>query len=97
MKPNNEQIDNTSYYALPCGRQLEEFVWWRRLDFATGSALKYRFRAGRKDGESMAKDLAKRDHYTAFLASHTSCGQDWHNQRVEDLYHEAMAWDGKDF
>lgn len=93
---NNNQIDNTSYYRLPCGLQLEDFIWWERLDFATGSALKYRFRAGYKDGESAGKDLAKMNHYTAFLASRTAFGQDWHIQHIEDLYQKAMNWNGKD-
>ena len=51
---NNEQINATSYYALPSGRQLEDFIFEWDLDFATGSALKYLWRAGRKDGESAA-------------------------------------------
>ena len=48
---NNEQIDNTSYYRLPSGRQLEDFIAEHGLKFAEGSALKYLWRAGKKDGE----------------------------------------------
>lgn len=65
-KPNNTQIDRTSYYALPSGRQLEDFIADRNLSFAMGSALKYLWRAGKKDGESREKDLAKAEHYVKF-------------------------------
>lgn len=68
---NNEQINATSYYALPSGRQLEDFIFEWDLDFATGSALKYLWRAGRKDGESAAKDKAKAEHFIRFIARHT--------------------------
>ena len=37
---NSNQIDNTSYYKLPCGKYLEDFIWSKRLSFALGSALK---------------------------------------------------------
>lgn len=65
---NNEQIDNTDYYRLPSGRQLEDFIAERNLSFAEGSALKYLFRAGKKDGESTEKDRAKAEHYIRFIA-----------------------------
>ena len=65
---NNEQIDNTDYYRLPSGRQLEDFIAERGLKFAEGSALKYLFRAGKKDGESAEKDRAKAEHFINFIA-----------------------------
>ena len=65
---NNGQIDNTSYYLLPCGKFLEDFIYYKKLNFNIGSALKYKYRAGRKDGEGIEKDLAKADHYIAFEA-----------------------------
>lgn len=65
---NNEQIDNTDYYRLPSGRQLEDFIAEQRLSFAEGSALKYLYRAGKKDGESAEKDRAKAEHYIRFIA-----------------------------
>jgi len=63
---NNEQIDNTSYYELPSGRQLEAFIAEQHLSFAEGSALKYLWRAGKKDGESAEKDRAKAKHFIEF-------------------------------
>ena len=65
---NSAQIDNTDYYRLPCGRYLEDFIAWKRLDFAEGLALKYRWRAGKKDGETAEKDMAKMAHYARFIA-----------------------------
>lgn len=65
---NNEQIDNTSYYTLPSGRQLEDFIAEHGLKFAEGSALKYLWRAGKKDGESAEKDRAKAEHFINFIA-----------------------------
>lgn len=66
---NNNQIDNTSYYTLPSGKQLEDFIHAKNLTFAAGSALKYLWRAGKKDGESKEKDLKKAEHYIRFMAS----------------------------
>lgn len=96
VKSNNEQIDNTSYYILPCGRQLEEFISWKRLDFAAGSALKYRYRAGMKDGESLAKDSMKEHHYTDFLDRRDNLQRGTSAEAVERLYVEALKWDGKE-
>jgi hypothetical protein len=75
LMKNNNQIDNTSYYTLPSGKQLEDFIHIKNLTFAAGSALKYLWRAGNKDGESMEKDLAKAEHYIQFMASHTDSSE----------------------
>ncbi len=63
---NNNSINNTIYYKLPCGKFLEDFIYYKGLNFNMGSALKYRWRAGHKDGESREKDLAKCEHYIRF-------------------------------
>ena len=75
---NNNQIDKTSYYQLPCGKFLEDFIYYKNLNFNMGSALKYKWRAGNKDGESDSKDLAKADHYIRFeaLCRHRLSGSD---------------------
>ena len=94
--PNNNQIDNTSYYLLPCGRQLEDFIVWRRLDFAWGSALKYIWRAGKKDGESAQKDRMKADHYLRLISRTFNESMDNLERELELLYTEAREWDGKE-
>lgn len=67
-EPNNNQVNNTSYYMLPSGDQLEDFIEAMGMGFAKGSAVKYLWRAGKKDGESADKDKAKAEHYIKFLA-----------------------------
>lgn len=60
---NSEVIERPDYYTLPDGSQLEDVIAYYEMDFYLGSALKYVWRAGRKDGESCEKDMAKADHY----------------------------------
>ena len=66
---NNEQINKTSYYRLPCGLFLEDYIEYKGLDFKWGSAVKYEYRAGNKDGESRDKDRRKRNHYICEIAA----------------------------
>lgn len=65
---NSDTIDGPDYYRLPDGSQLEDAIAYFGLNFAMGSALKYLWRAGRKDGESRGKDLAKATHFIRFEA-----------------------------
>ena len=94
--PNNNQIDNTSYYILPCGRQLEDFIVWMRLDFAWGSALKYIWRAGMKDGESASKDRMKAYHSLRLISRTRHESMDNLERELERLYTGAREWDGKE-
>lgn len=96
LADNAQQIDNTDYYRLPCGMYLEDYIRHMRLDFATGSALKYRWRAGHKDGESAEKDGAKAAHYVRFIAEHDGCAAAEVEKRVAYLLRQAAAWDGKE-
>ena len=97
---NNESINNTCYYQLPCGKYLEDFIYYKGLNFNMGSALKYRWRAGHKDGESREKDLAKCEHYIRF---ETECRKidrtsfsvtDVVRKELDALVFEANAWGG---
>lgn len=92
MKPNNEQIDNTSYYKLPCGKYLEDFIYEQHLDFVSGSALKYFYRAGKKDGESTSKDMDKCMHYCKFIAKKSYCSAEKVLDEITKLYNKAMTW-----
>ena len=94
LSANNNQIDNTSYYRLPCGRGLEDFIWWKKLNFAEGSALKYLYRAGKKDGESMSKDHEKALHYIKYLAVRGCVDVSSVQDEVQAWIDEAYAWDG---
>lgn len=89
---NNNQINNTSYYTLPSGKQLEDFIHIKNLTFAAGSALKYLWRAGKKDGESKEKDLKKSEHYIRFIASHTSSSERSVRTLLDNLIKEAKEY-----
>ena len=94
---NNEQIDNTSYYTLPSGRQLEDFIADHGLKFAEGSALKYLWRAGKKDGESAEKDRAKAEHFILFTAKESNVAPSTVKMYLEHLIKMAqndLASDG---
>ncbi len=87
---NNEQIDGTDYYRLPSGRQLEDFIADNQLSFALGSAVKYLFRAGRKDGESATKDRAKADHFIRFVSRKRNLPEEGVRNLVEAFVEDAQ-------
>lgn len=89
---NNEQIDGTSYYELPCGKYLEDFIAFKRLSFAWGSALKYLWRAGSKDSESYDKDMRKCGHYCRFLENLCGIPEGGALNVVYGLADEARKW-----
>lgn len=101
LPESNEQIDNTSYYSLPSGRFLEDFILEEGLNFAEGSALKYLWRAGHKKGESKEKDLAKFDHYCRYLCRMHNKGfgpqpeYETVRARFREYVHKARTWDGR--
>lgn len=89
---SNMQIDQTSYYRLPCGKYLEEFIYEKKLNFNMGSALKYLWRAGYKDGESLEKDLKKAEHYIRFEAACRGVEYPTVDDEVKTLLEEAYLW-----
>ena len=98
---NSEVINQPDYYLLPSGCHLEDFIYYKRLNFNMGSALKYRWRAGHKDGESREKDLAKCEHYIRF---ETECRRidrtsfsvtDTVRKDLDALVFEANNWGGQ--
>ena len=95
---SNQQISNTDYYRLPCGKYLEDFIYYKGLNFNMGSALKYLYRAGKKQGESDDKDRRKAAHYIEYEAECRSrvCGRqftaDAIRHEVEGLLAETQGW-----
>lgn len=95
---SNLQISNTDYYRLPCGKYLEDFIYHKGLNFNMGSALKYLYRAGKKQGESDDKDRRKAAHYIEYEAECRSrvCGRQFSadaiRHEVEKLLAEAQGW-----
>ena len=91
---SSEQINKTTYYQLPCGKFLEDFIYAKGLNFNMGSAVKYKWRAGNKDGESETKDLMKADHYIRFEAQCRGCSLQVVADEVDALLKEARIWEG---
>ena len=89
---NNSQINATSYYLLPCGKYLEDFIYEKKLNFNMGSALKYLWRAGYKDGESLEKDLKKAVHYINFEAKCRGVECYVVDDEAKTLLEEAYHW-----
>jgi hypothetical protein len=90
---SNEQIDKTSYYKLPCGLYLEDFIEHEHLDFKWGCAVKYKYRAGKKDGETEEKDLNKCYHYVNEIAAREAMEHELVYQTVCAYVDEALNWD----
>ncbi|ABG21567.1 gp025 (endogenous virus) [Lactococcus phage KSY1] len=80
--PTNLPKANLPYYANQHGIQLKEFMTeYDKFLYTQGcywSALKYHIRAGKKEGESLAKDIKKRDDYINDLIA-----LDWLNNKEE--------------
>lgn len=93
---NSNQIDNTDYYRLPCGRYLEDYIHELGLSFAEGSALKYMWRAGKKDGESCVKDMDKCAHYVRFIAERSFSTYERVRNYIESMLNGAREWNGGD-
>lgn len=91
---NSNQINKTSYYALPCGRQLESYMWMRAMTGPEWSMVKYLYRAGQKDGESGEKDRAKAEHFARFLAERTMHSADKWMEFAAHEVESARKWDG---
>jgi hypothetical protein len=89
---SKEQINHTSYYRLPCGLYLEDFIEYEELDFKWGCAVKYKFRAGKKEGESEEKDLNKCLHYVCAIASRDCIPHADGYREVCELAEAALRW-----
>lgn len=95
MSKNNEQIDKTDYYRLPCGKYLEDFIDECGFSFAFGSAIKYLWRAGKKNGESKEKDMQKCEHFLKFVARREGKSIESAIQYLDHVSDLAHYWDGK--
>lgn len=89
---NSDQIDQTDYYRLPSGDYLEDYIDAKGLSFAMGSALKYRWRAGKKHGEPEQKALAKYTHYCQFIARCQKCDLQTVQREVATHLNQALVF-----
>jgi hypothetical protein len=94
-------LRNGQYIECTVSTIAEDFIYYKGLNFNMGSALKYRWRAGHKDGESREKDLAKCEHYIRF---ETECRKidrtsfsvtDTVRKELDSLVFEANSWGGQ--
>lgn len=53
----NDPVENPEHYILPNGNQLIDFL--EHLPYCRGAAIKYIFRAGKKDKSKEIEDLKK--------------------------------------
>lgn len=90
-----EQINNTDYYRLPCGRYLEDYIEYKQYSFAFGSCMKYEWRKGKKGGESEEKDANKTGHYIRFIASARGYDEEKVRILLDNALEGARKWDGK--
>lgn len=89
---NSEVINQPDYYLLPSGLHLEDFIYEKKLNFNMGSALKYLWRAGYKDGESLEKDLKKAEHYIRFESECRGVDYAIVDDEAKTLLEEAYRW-----
>lgn len=69
-KPQKAAVDHPEYYqgTHECIEVMQAYFGSEAVKaFCRCSSLKYRFRAGNKEGESKEKDLAKADWYDNYL------------------------------
>lgn len=77
------------------GNSLRIFIYYKGLNFAEGSALKYAWRAGKKDGESTDKDHSKMNHYINDIAKRARVSTFSVMSEIDILLEQAKTWDGK--
>lgn len=89
---NSDIIEHPDYYRLDDGTQLEDAMYDIRLDGPTWSGVKYLWRAGKKDGESEAKDFAKAMHFAMFLAKRNRTDPKAEIDRFADIVRGISRW-----
>lgn len=93
-------IEKNLHYQNQHGQQLKDFIiandpeFWKTI--STWSAIKYYIRAGKKDGESLEKDLGKcKDYVKEYVALEEGISI---NEVIEDLElikDKFEAWKGE--
>jgi hypothetical protein len=56
----------------PILKMLREFTWEEFQGYLKGNSVKYRSRAGLKEGQSVEKDLAKAEQYEKWIIEHAA-------------------------
>lgn len=85
----NESVNHPSHYKLADGRDLQDIFWDYSEEgtayFCIYNAVKYGFRAGKKDIAPEDQDLKKKDWYIHNCAEHTGLPEDKIRKLVDSL------------
>lgn len=93
-------IEKNLHYQNQHGQQLKDFIiandpeFWKII--SNWSAIKYYIRAGKKDGESLEKDLGKcKDYVKEYVALDGSCSINEVMEELELIKAQFEAWKGE--
>lgn len=93
-------IEKNLHYQNQHGQQLKDFIiandpeFWKIV--CNWSAIKYYIRAGKKDGESLGKDLGKcKDYVKEYVALEESVSINEVMEELELVKAEFEAWKGE--
>lgn len=93
-------IEKNLHYQNQYGQQLKDFIiandpeFWKTV--CNWSAIKYYIRAGKKDGESLEKDLGKcKDYVKEYVALEESVSVNEIMEELELIKAKFEAWKGE--
>ena len=93
-------LQENQHYQNQYGQQLKDFIIANDPDFwkivSNWSAIKYYIRAGKKDGESLEKDLGKcKDYVKEYVALNETVSVNEVMEDLELIKAEFEAWKGE--
>ena len=93
-------LQENQHYQNQYGQQLKDFIiandpeFWKTI--STWSAIKYYIRAGKKDGESLDKDLGKcKDYVKEYVALDETSSVNEVMEELELIKAKFEAWKGE--
>lgn len=93
-------LQENQHYQNKYGQQLKDFIiandpeFWKIV--CNWSAIKYYIRAGKKDGESLEKDLGKcKDYVKEYVALEETSSVNGSMKELERIKAEFEAWKGE--
>lgn len=93
-------LQENQHYQNKYGQQLKDFIiandpeFWRIV--CNWSAIKYYIRAGKKDGESLEKDLGKcKDYVKEYVALEETSSVNEIMEELERIKAQFEAWKGE--
>lgn len=93
-------LQENQHYQNKYGQQLKDFIiandpeFWKIV--CNWSAIKYYIRAGKKDGESLEKDLGKcKDYVKEYVALEETSSVNEIMEELERIKAQFEAWEGE--